>query len=218
MSNLFINRLISIEDHSNRWEDFAFQEKNYKEAYQKHNLTGLPIKPNDHFWYLRQLNNKTFLSFGSWGTKQTFADGGLITTAQSERIFTSSFWKSYSTNRCLIPVFAYFEWQMQQTGKKHKFKIEFIDKETYFAGLWGSGPNDSTWVTIITQVANEKTAEIHNYGDNKHRQPVVIRRENQDQWIDSKINEEKKIKSLITQFQPEEITTEDQDSEPTLFS
>ncbi|EMY60091.1 hypothetical protein LEP1GSC203_1056 [Leptospira terpstrae serovar Hualin str. LT 11-33 = ATCC 700639] len=83
---------------------------------------------------------------------------------------------------------SYFEWQMQRSGEKHKFKIEFINKNNFFGGIWGANSNGTTWVTIVTQVANEKTAEIHNSGDNKHRQPIIIRRENQDAWLDLKLN------------------------------
>nr|WP_244288248.1 SOS response-associated peptidase family protein [Leptospira congkakensis] len=163
------------------------------------------------------MDKKTILTSGTWGTKQSFTNR-LITTTQSEHIYSSPLWKKYSANRCLIPVSAYFEWQMQLSGKKHKFKIEFIDKDSYFGGLWGYNPgDDNTWVTIVTQVANEKTAEIHNYGDNKHRQPIVIRRENRKRWIDPGKNSESEIKNIITQFQQSEIITDDLDYEQTLF-
>ncbi|MCW7482556.1 SOS response-associated peptidase family protein [Leptospira kanakyensis] len=218
MSNLFINRLIAIEEHQNRWENFSVTDANYKETYDKYSQTGLAIKPNDTFWFLRQINSKTSLCSGAWGTKQSFAKDRLITTTQSEHILSSSFWKKYSDNRCLIPVTAYFEWQMQPNGKKHKFKIEFKDKNSYFARIFGSKSDSmQNLVTFITQVANEKTAEIHNSGDNKHRQPVVIQKENQNQWLNSKITNDFDLQKLITQFQSNEIITEDLDYEQTLF-
>lgn len=150
------------------------------------------------------------------GTKQSFANR-LITTTQSEHLYSSVFWKKFSANRCLIPVTAYFEWQMQRTGKKHKFKIEFKDKNSFFGGIWGPLPENLTWVTILTQTANEKTAEIHNYGDNKHRQPIVIKKENQRFWLNPKLNSESEIKKLINQFQENDITTENLDYEQSLF-
>ncbi|TGM61264.1 DUF159 family protein [Leptospira vanthielii] len=216
MSNLFTNRLVAEKDYKSRWGNFSFSDSNYETDYQKHKNNGLAVKPNDRCWYLRNFKDQISLSSGTWGTKQSFANR-LITTTQSEHIFSSSFWKKYSTNRCLIPVTSYFEWQMQRSGEKHKFKIEFIDKDSFFGGICGANPNGSTWVTITTQVANEKTAEIHNSGDNKHRQPIVIRRENQDAWLDPKLNSESQLKKLITQFQPNEIITEDLDYEQTLF-
>ncbi|XDD53097.1 SOS response-associated peptidase family protein [Leptospira sp. WS4.C2] len=216
MSNLFTNRSVALKNYKVQWESFLCDISNYEEDYQKYSKTGLAVKPNDRCFYLRSFEDKISLSSGTWGTKQLFANR-LITTTQSEHIFSSSFWKKYSTNRCLIPVTSYFEWQMQRSGEKHKFKIEFIDRDSFFGGIWGAYPNGSTWVTIVTQVANEKTAEIHNSGDNKHRQPIVIRKENQGAWLDPKLDSEPQVKKLITQFQPNEIITEDLDYEQTLF-
>ncbi|WP_244241424.1 SOS response-associated peptidase family protein [Leptospira perdikensis] len=179
-------------------------------------MNGLAVKPNSLFWYIKNLEDKIVISPGIWGTKQPWANR-LITTTQSEHIFTSTFWKNYSTNRCLIPVLSYFEWQTQLNGEKHKFKIEFKDKDSYFGGIWGLYPDNTTWVTIVTQVANKRTAEIHNFGPNKHRQPIVIGKENQDRWLDPKTNSESEVNHLITQFQPEDIITEDLDYEQTLF-
>ncbi|MBM9546084.1 SOS response-associated peptidase family protein [Leptospira sp. 201903074] len=216
MSNLFTNRLVAPEEYKTQWQKLSFETNLYEEDYHKHKKDGLAVKPNDHCWYLREVEGKIFLSSGTWGTKQAFANRP-ITTTQSEHIFSSSFWKNYSTNRCLIPVISYFEWQMQRSGEKHKFKIEFIDKNSFFGGIWGAYPNGSTWVTIITQAANKKTAEIHNSGNNKNRQPIVIRKGNLNAWLDPKLNSESQVKKLITQFQPNEISTEDLDYEQTLF-
>ncbi|PKA23712.1 DUF159 family protein [Leptospira sp. mixed culture ATI2-C-A1] len=216
MSNLFINQLIPIEDYQLEWENFFAPNTTYDQAQKQNGKLGLAIKPNDVFWYLREIENKVLLSSGQWGTKQSFANR-LITTTQSEHLYSSSFWKKFSANRCLIPVTAYFEWQMQMNGKKHKFKIEFKDKKSYFGGIWGPLPESMTWVTILTQTANAKTAEIHNYGDNKHRQPIVIRKENQKLWLNSNVNSELEVKKLITQFKEDDITTEDFDYEQTLF-
>lgn len=193
MSNLFINRLAPIENYKRRWENFIPSNLDYEKTFRENSQIGLAIKPNDTLWYIREIENKISLSTGKWGTKQAFANR-LITTTQSEHLFSSAFWKKYSANRCLIPVFAYFEWQMQMTGKKHKFKIEFKDKNSFFGGIWGPMPESTTWVTILTQEANEKTAEIHNSGDNKHRQPIVIRNENQNSWLNTKVISESDTK------------------------
>lgn len=217
MSNLFTNKLVALEEYKTEWMNFSFDPIEYEEDYHKFKQNGLAVKPNSHCWYLKNVSDNISLSSGTWGTKQSFANR-LITTTQSEHIFSSNFWKKYSINRCLIPVMSYFEWQEQRSGEKHKFKIEFINKNNFFGGIWGANSNGTTWATIVTQVANEKTAEIHNSGDNKHRQPFIIRRENQDAWLDLKLNTEHQIKKLITQFQPNEIITEDLDYEQTLFS
>lgn len=216
MSNLFINRLVSIEDYRLEWNNFLVPDTTYNQTYKQNGKLELAVKPNDIFWYIREIENKVLLSAGIWGTKQSFANR-LITTTQSEHLYSSSFWKKFSANRCLIPIASYFEWQMQRTGKKHKFKIEFKDKNSFFGGIWGPLPENLTWVTILTQTANGKTAEIHNYGDNKHRQPIVIRKENQRLWLNPKVNSEEEIKKIITQFQANDITTEDLDYEQTLF-
>ncbi|MBS3025523.1 SOS response-associated peptidase family protein, partial [Acidiphilium multivorum] len=81
---------------------------------------------------------------------------------------------AFAARRCLVPVDAWYEWQVTPKGKQ-PFAFARPDRETMaFAGIWES------WVTpgtakvlrtfaIITTAANATAAPVHD------RMPVIIR-------------------------------------------
>ncbi|WP_157356633.1 SOS response-associated peptidase family protein [Leptospira vanthielii] len=71
--------------------------------------------------------------------------------------------------------------------------------------MWGE-ENSLRWITFLTQVDNEKMKTIHNSGNNKHRQPVVMPDHLQDSWLDPKVTNPKDITDLLYQFAPDETT------------
>ena len=84
--------------------------------------------------------------------------------------------------RCLVPADGFYEWRKEG---KHKVPMWFHlkSKEPFaFAGLWNvwrkpDGNNLETF-TIITTEPNELMQPIHN------RMPVILRREDEEQWLD----------------------------------
>ncbi|WP_244288892.1 SOS response-associated peptidase family protein [Leptospira bandrabouensis] len=150
-----------------------------------------------------------------WGTKPSWCPD-LLTNTKSEKLIASPFWGKFTKNRILVPVHSFVEWQAQKTGKKHKFEITFKNPNTFFAGIWGE-EDGQRWITILTQVANEKMKTIHNSGDNKHRQPVVMPDHFQDAWLDPKVTNPKDITDLLYQFAPDETIEVDHNREETLF-
>lgn len=151
----------------------------------------------------------------TWGTKPSWCPD-FLTNTKSEKLFSSPFWSLYVNNRVLVPVHSFYEWQTQYTGKKHKYEITFNNPYTYFAGIWGE-ENGIRWITIITGEANEKMKTIHNSGENKHRQPIIIPMQNQNHWMDHSVTNPKDITDLLYQFTPEETTELDLNKEATLF-
>ena len=64
-----------------------------------------------------------------------------VTNARSDKVATSSFWKSsFVERRCLVPVTSFCEWTDKpdaETGKKRKVWFRPRDTELFaFAGLW----------------------------------------------------------------------------------
>jgi putative SOS response-associated peptidase YedK len=91
-------------------------------------------------------------------------------------------WKS--RQRCLIPTQAFFEWKGAQSPKQ-KYRISMKDHSEFFLGglweKWERGVTILETITIITTVANELVAEIHD----KKRMPVIIPPGDCDRWLRS---------------------------------
>ena len=103
--------------------------------------------------------------------------------ARAETVPSSPmFGRAFATRRCLVPVDAWYEWQVTPEGKQ-PFAFARPDRETMaFAGLWES------WVTpgtakvlrtfaIITTTANATAAPVHD------RMPVIVQREDWPIWL-----------------------------------
>lgn len=130
-----------------------------------------------------------------WGLIPSWAknaeDAGIIRfktfNARSESIQEKpSFSASFKTQRCIIPVKGFFEWQ--HLGKdKIPWYIHRADNEILsLAGLYNKWTDSSTGevintFSIVTTDANELMAKIHNSGK---RMPVVLERDTESSWID----------------------------------
>ncbi len=109
--------------------------------------------------------------------------------ARSESIDSKpSFSRSFSSQRCIVPVKGFYEWQHRGKKKIPWYITRADDDVMSLAGLWSeweesiSGEVIATF-TIITTDANEKMAEIHN---SKKRMPVIIERDSEQKWLDKK--------------------------------
>ncbi|PJZ80273.1 DUF159 family protein [Leptospira meyeri] len=154
-------------------------------------------------------------STNTWGVKPSWCSD-FLTNTKSEKLISSPYWSQFINNRILVPVQSFFEWQTQRTGKKHKYEITFKNPHTYFAGIWGV-ENGIRWITILTGDANEKMKTIHNSGENKHRQPLVMPTKFQHPWLDPFVTNPKDITDLFYKFTSEETTEVDLNQEQTLF-
>ncbi len=100
-----------------------------------------------------------------------------------------SFRYAARSNRCIIPVTGFFEWQ-EVNGKKVSWLIKPRADATFsIAGLWNSWTNVETGelidtFTIITQPANELMSQIHN---TKKRMPAIVDKDLVKSWLDAKL-------------------------------
>ncbi|AZS15382.1 SOS response-associated peptidase [Paenibacillus lutimineralis] len=122
-----------------------------------------------------------------WGLVPNWAKdskiGSKMINARAETIMEKpSFNRLLSSRRCVIPSDGFYEWQ-QRNGSKQPYRITLKGESLFsFAGLydiWADAEgNKLSTCTIITTEPNSLMAEIHN------RMPVILRREDQSEWLD----------------------------------
>jgi putative SOS response-associated peptidase YedK len=111
-----------------------------------------------------------------------------------------SFKKAFITRRCLIPADGYYEWQKTgKPGRKPPFRIVLKSRELFvFAGLWDSWKNPEGDIihsyTIITTKADDLIGKIH------PRMPVILRPENEDNWIDPALKDTEGLMGLLDPY------------------
>jgi len=135
----------------------------------------------------------------SWSKDRSIASH--LINARAETLTEKpSFKQAYRHRRCLIPATGFFEWQHTEAspapgrlaaytpslaipGKK-PYHIHRPDNALFaFAGIWEHWEHAQETVyscAIITTVANEKIAPIHN------RMPVIVASDDYIRWLDKK--------------------------------
>ncbi len=111
--------------------------------------------------------------------------------ARSESILSKpSFKHCLRSNRCLLPVTGFYEWQ---TNGKHKIPYFIgLQNDSLFglAGLYDQWVNPDTGecfntFSVITTRANPMLEVIHNV---KKRMPVILTLENKEQWLNTALD------------------------------
>ena len=108
-----------------------------------------------------------------------------------------SFRDSIKNKKCLIIADGFYEWESTSSGKICHFIKPTNDAIFAFAGIWSEWVNQSTGATInstsiLTQSANTLMAKIHNI---KKRQPVILRGNHQNDWLQSNQDFESLLKA-----------------------
>jgi putative SOS response-associated peptidase YedK len=147
-------------------------------------------------------NGERALKMFRWGliprwSKAMPASAPLI-NARSEGIAGSKmFGEAFRKRRCLVPADGFFEWNKD---KKDKRPWRIVDPERpafAFAGVWEGWRNPEGEITrsfaIITTNANEKLAPVHD------RMPVILKREDEDAWLDPG-SAEPRLQSLLAPY------------------
>jgi SOS response associated peptidase (SRAP) len=104
--------------------------------------------------------------------------------------------------RCIIPADGFYEWR-KEGRRKIPMWVHLRSREPFgLAGLWDvwrkpDGKRVESF-TIITTEPNELIQPIHN------RMPVILRPEDEEQWLDASRTPFAKAKSLLKPY-PEEL-------------
>lgn len=147
------------------------------------------IAPAQNSLVLRLEDGEPELVMMRWGLVPWWSkddkSGGKCINARSETLATKpSFRDAFRSRRCLVPAHGYYEWTTTMTGKQPWHFQQKGGRVMCFAGLWESWkPKDPVAVplhsfSIVTCKPSEFAARFHN------RMPVILRGENQDQWLD----------------------------------
>ncbi len=146
------------------------------------------------------LENPNSFSFANWGLIPSWikskeeAESIKLNTlnAKIETLLEKpSFKQAVVSQRCLIPLTGFFEWQQINSKEKQPYFIHLQNSRIFsVAGLsenWINPENQQTVRTfsIVTTEANGLMSEIHN---TKKRMPFILSNEAEQLWLNQTIN------------------------------
>ena len=151
-----------------------------------------------------------------WGLVPPWAKDthGALINARAEGIADKpSFRRAFRAQRCLIPASGFYEWQASLAGgkaKKTPYLITVTDREDdadlfAVAGLWetwhdpSSGGQELRTCAIITTTPNALMAPIHD------RMPVILRREDEEEWLDPEARDSGRLTALLQPYPAERM-------------
>jgi putative SOS response-associated peptidase YedK len=143
------------------------------------------------------------LSTMRWGLIPSWAkDPGIgykTINARAETVaMTPSFREPFKSQRCLIPVDGFYEWQ-KNGNTKQPYCFEVNDGELFaFAGLWDRWKNPQgepiETCTILTTTPNSLLADIHD------RMPAILQPGDYDLWLDTAFRNTGSVSEMLKPF------------------
>jgi putative SOS response-associated peptidase YedK len=163
-------------------------------------LESYNVAPTQQVPILRMQDGRPQFTRVRWGLVPFFARGEpprySTINARIETFETAASyrWPWRRDQRCLQLASGFYEWHLDQYGRKSPYLITLADQELFaFAGLWDrSMKEDGTAVDScvhITMPANALMADIHNTGNNPHRMPAILRLADRDAWLNGSTEE-----------------------------
>ncbi|MFT8316805.1 MAG: SOS response-associated peptidase [Sporolactobacillus sp.] len=152
-------------------------------------------------------NNR--LGYLHWGLIPPWAKdkriGYKLMNARAESLAEKpSFRSAFLQKRCLIIADSFYEWKHDTEKKKMKtpFRFQLKSGELFaMAGLWErwQSPQGEQLFscTIITTVANERMAPIHD------RMPVILRKEDESLWLNPNLHAPADLNRLLKPYDAE---------------
>jgi putative SOS response-associated peptidase YedK len=114
-----------------------------------------------------------------------------------------SFRELLFSRRCIVSASGFYEWAKEGRARV-PMHFELRGGEMFgFAGLWdrwqpAKGDPLETF-TIVTTTPNELLAPIHD------RMPVILRREDEERWLDPELRDQTALLSLLRAYPAEEM-------------
>lgn len=103
-----------------------------------------------------------------------------------------------------MPASFYFEW-MRTPNAKLPYAFNVKDEEQFsFAVIYGEneiGGEKILSFAIITTSPNKMTGKIHD------RMPVILSRDEEDEWLDPDMNEVERIQKFLDPYPADEMTS-----------
>ena len=153
-------------------------------------------------------DRRSAADFFVWGLIPSWAKdpsiGNRLINARGETLAEKpAFRASFKHKRCLILADGFYEWKSTPGSKlKVPHYIRMADGRPFgFAGLWsewrsGDG-SEVRSCTIVTTTPNTLLATIHN------RMPVILRREDRSEWLDTAARSAEDLAHLIKPYAPD---------------
>jgi putative SOS response-associated peptidase YedK len=142
-----------------------------------------------------------------WWAKEE-AIGNRMINARAETLTEKGAFKNLvDRRRCLVPADGFYEWR-KEGKRKVPMWFHLNSKEPFaFAGLWDvwrrpNGSNLETF-TIVTTEPNELMRPIHN------RMPAILRREDEERWLDVSGAQFDKVRLVLKPFPSEQMDAHD---------
>lgn len=152
--------------------------------------------------------NKPHLVPMSWGfiphwSKDKKSGYSLINARAESVKIKPAFRESFQRRRCLVPADGFFEWRKTPQGKI-PFCVRLKNEEIFaFAGLWDQWTSEEgesiKSFTILTCQSNALVANLHD------RMPVILKRENEDAWLDPSVRDPEKLEPLLSPYPDREM-------------
>ncbi len=136
-----------------------------------------------------------------WGLVNSWAkdmkSGFKNINARSESVDKRpAFRDAFGKRRCVVPADGFYEWEGSKGNRRPSWFHSSDGGLLLFAGLyeWWRPSEEDDWVasfTIITTAANELVSAVHD------RMPVILPREQVDNWIDPGALDPESLKGLL---------------------
>jgi putative SOS response-associated peptidase YedK len=162
------------------------------------------VAPTQQVPILREIDGVKRGSLVRWGLIPFFARGEppkySTINARIEGFETAASYRGpwKRGQRCLQFASGFYEWHVDGEGRKAPYFIHLSDQSVFaFAALWDrSVKPDGTAIEScvhITLPANELMREVHNGGNNPHRMPAILHREDQEIWLKGSLEEARAV-------------------------
>ncbi|AWX56689.1 SOS response-associated peptidase [Brevibacillus brevis] len=114
-----------------------------------------------------------------------------------------AFKQLFARKRCILPADSFYEWMNAITGKQPMRIMMKTGEPFAFAGLYDTWMNQEGekvhTCTIVTTKANELIENIH------ERMPVILKKEDEDLWLDREKYDRLQLQSLFTPYDSSEM-------------
>lgn len=137
-----------------------------------------------------------------WGLQPTWSGGGApLINARAETLAERPTFRGLlERKRCIVPADGFYEWRRTPDGPKQPMRITLTDRPLFaFAALYDTyltedGAKHHSCV-IITTEPNRTVGAIH------QRMPAILRREDEDEWLDRTVTDAARLSKLLRPYE-----------------
>jgi len=137
----------------------------------------------------------------SWGKGPKEGPPHII--ARGETVATNGMFRTpFRRQRCLIPATGFYEWE-HRGKEKLPYNIHLPNDEPFaFAGIWDRWKGEGDPLDSCAIVTTDATGEMTRLKD---REPVILRPDEWDVWLDPDLKESDPLQALIRPWTGERV-------------